>query len=262
MSAALFRFSIHVTKKTILPILGIVISGCSSNGAPGILQARDLSVHTPIQISSSDTPPEGTYSPTSPSGPSEKGVTGCSNKDNNSLCIGLKYVVYQDNQNEPIVSKATALGNVSSITKIWSQCQIEFQLDEFVAADPTSYGLNLNTANDSELDQIRKAFDDNSHFLVVTTGTWDRSGTLGNTGANAWTNMPGDGVYGAILELPVGTYANIIAHELGHYMNLDHVSDTADLMNPVIYDYSNQLTADQCKNARSAVTAYWQKMLR
>ncbi|MGK5082624.1 matrixin family metalloprotease, partial [Bdellovibrionota bacterium FG-1] len=186
----------------------------------------------------------------------------CQSSDPQHLCVALKYVPYLDGNGAPVVTSAQAIANVTAINKVWAQCNIGFQIDEFVPANPKDFGFSFQTANLSELDPIRTAFDDDHTLLVVTTGTWNRSGTLGNTGANAWTNMPGSGPYGAILEQPVGTNANIVAHELGHYLNLDHVSNLPQLMNPIIYDTSTQLTATECATARSAVTGYWKKMMR
>ncbi len=186
----------------------------------------------------------------------------CSSKDPQDFCIGLKYVVYKDSDGNPLIDKQSSIKNTKKMNQIWSQCHIAFQIDEYLPADPNQYGLKFNTTDDSELDQIRKTFNDNSHFLVVTTGSWDRTGSLGNTAANAWTSVPGDNSYGVVLESPVGTFSNIIAHELGHYMNLFHVDDTTDLMNPIIYNDSTQLTQDQCDTARSAINQFWTAMLR
>jgi hypothetical protein len=75
--------------------------------------------------------------------------------------------------------------------------------------------------------------------------------------------MPGGGgPFGAILERPVASFANIIAHELGHYLNLYHVSDATDIMNPIIYSSSTKLTSSQCATARSAASFFWSKMYR
>ena len=97
---------------------------------------------------------------------------------------------------------------------------------------------------------------------LVTTGTWDRSGSLGETTANAWTSMPGGGPYGSVLERPVGLNSHLIAHEIGHYMNLVHVSDSGAMMNPIIYSTSNRISATQCKTARSAALYFWAQMIR
>ena len=178
------------------------------------------------------------------------------------MCLALKYVVYEDPTAKPVVSQTEALSNLATINSTWSQCNITFQIDQYLPVDPTKSSLAFNTANSSELDSIRKTYEDTSTLLVVTTGTWNRAGTLGSTGANAWTNMPGNNIYGAILEATVGTYPLIIAHELGHYLNLDHASDATDLMNPLIYSTSTTLTQFQCTAAQAASRNYWKAMLR
>jgi hypothetical protein len=174
----------------------------------------------------------------------------------------LKYVVYVDSNGTPVVTQDQAISNLKSINQVWSKCSIAFQIDQFLASNPSDYQLTFNTANSSELDDIRSAYEESSTILVVTTGKWNRSGSLGSTGANAWTNMPGQTYLGSILEAPVGTYPNIIAHEIGHYLNLDHLNDQSNLMNPMIYDTSTQLTSSQCSEAQSAINYYWKKMMR
>ena len=235
----------------------IVISGCNSeSGGLGQPQGQDLLVHNPLGLP----PGSNAGSPSSP--PTATVGTSCQGHDGQHFCVGLKYVVYKDTSGQPVASQTDAINNMGTVNSEWSQCQIGFQMEEFVAVDPTVSGLAFNTANSTDLDPIRQAYSDQTHFLVVTTGAWNRSGTLGSTAANAWTNLPGDGIYGAILEQPVATFPLIVAHELGHYMNLDHVSDTSDLMNPIIYDTSTKLTPDQCAIARSALSGFWNSMLR
>lgn len=186
----------------------------------------------------------------------------CKTGDSNHLCLGLKYVVYQNSSNKAVVSQPDLVKTVDGISDVWKQCDIGFQLDQVVSAQPPSGTLKYNPANMIEMDDIRKVYGDSNSLLVVTTGKWDRSGSLGNTGANAWTSMPGELLAGVILESTVGTFVNIIAHELGHYLNLDHVSDDTDLMNPIIGDKSKALTRQQCSEARAAVNSEWQRMIR
>jgi hypothetical protein len=187
--------------------------------------------------------------------------TGCHNTDGTHICLGLKYVAY-NNGSQATVSQAAAIADVSGINNIWAQCNIAFQIDQYQAINPGDDGFNFDPANIEEFDPIRGKLNDGKTLLVVTTGTWNRSGDLGNSGANAWTNLPGTSPYGAILEQPVGTFPNIVAHELGHYLNLNHISDQSDLMNPIIYDSSINLSAVQCDAARSAASAVWTSMLR
>lgn len=186
----------------------------------------------------------------------------CHSDDPKRICLGLKYVVYRDSTGEPVVTPQSAVNNVRAINAIWGQCNIAFQIDRFSPVKPVDYELRYQTGNYSELEDIRNTFEDSSALLIVTTGTWDRTGSLGNTGANAWTAMPGGGPYGAILERPVGTFSNIIAHEIGHYLNLLHVQDKTDIMNPIIYSSSTKLTEAQCNTARSASSFFWHKMYR
>lgn len=186
----------------------------------------------------------------------------CKSGDNSKVCLSLKYVAFKNQSGAAVVDQNAAIKNVQDINKVWAQCGIAFEIGSYVAADPKASGLKYDTANNSELDDIRKAYSDDTSLLVATTGPWDRSGTLGDTPANAWTAMPGENLYGAILEKSVGTFGNIIAHELGHYIGLDHVSDESDLMNPVIYDDSSKLTQDQCSTAKSTISSNWQRMVR
>ena len=195
------------------------------------------------------------------SGPGASG-TSCATGDPNQICLALKYVVYADSAGNEVVSRDIALKNVVAINKIWSPCRIAFQIDEYIAVLPKDFGLLFNPANSIEMIGIRRSQVDDATLLVVTTGTWNRDGSLGATGANAWTSMPEEGPYGVVLERPVGDFSNIIAHELGHYLNLGHMDDANDLMNPVIYNASTQLTALQCEKARLAAGTYWQRMLR
>ena len=186
----------------------------------------------------------------------------CVSSDPDHICLAIKYVVYKDSGGQDLLTATEATDNLNGINRAWSQCNIAFQIDQFEAASPEAYGLSYNPANDGELPQIRSQFEDDSTLLVVTTGSWNRSGSLGSTGANAWTNMPGDSPLGAVLEQSVGTFPYIIAHEIGHYLNLLHVSDAKNLMNPIIYPDSDVLDASQCELARSTAQASWKKMLR
>ena len=186
----------------------------------------------------------------------------CHGEGTSRFCLALKYVVFADSEGSPAVAAPTVYADVSAMNRIWEQCKIHFQVDQLLSVDPQKYNLSFHSSENSDLDEIRRKFMDQSTLLVVTTGKWDRSGSLGSTGANAWTATPGESFYGVVLEAPVGDYPNIIAHELGHYLNLDHVSDTEQLMNPVIYDRSRQLTQSECQVAENAVQNYWGAMLR
>jgi hypothetical protein len=185
-------------------------------------------------------------------------------------CLAIRYIVFQSPDPTPqaspafvpVVSQEVILNNLTTINQIWQSCGIQFEIEEFGAVSPEDYGIKSNPSTFTDLDQIRGAFGSNSQLLVVTTDPWDRTGTLGQTSANGWTTLPLAPPYGTILEQVVGDYPFLIAHELGHYLNLLHVSDYLDLMNPLVYSDSVSLSASQCSGAEAAIQAYWTVMLR
>jgi hypothetical protein len=175
-------------------------------------------------------------------------------------CLSLRYVSYLDDGGESVLSAVRAQDNLDAINEVFDQCRIQFQVDHFTVVRPDSVDLNFNTETSEELFKIRSKFKDEDSLLVVNTGDW--SGSLGEGSANAWTMMPGTAPYGAILEESVANYPNIIAHELGHYLGLDHVDDSTQLMNPVIHSYSTELSEEECDIARDAIRIHWRAMTR
>lgn len=258
----------------LLSSLCLTATGCQNEGgiaAPSAANLIDTSpAEDPINYTnfgnqqySSNTNGIQKNSNSSSSGKQVQVGEKCQRRDPNHLCLAVNYVVYANSLGKPIVTPQEAAANIKEINKVWNQCNLGFQIEKFQTINPSQVGLKFHTADSSELDEIRNAkYADGNSLLVVTTGKWDRSGSLGSTGANAWTAMPGSGPYGAVLEASVGSFANIIAHELGHYIGLDHVSDSNDLMNPIIYDNSTELTKDQCENARNTIAQYWSNHLR
>lgn len=186
----------------------------------------------------------------------------CPSSDPNNICLGVKVVVYEDSEGRAVSSGDDIINSFKAINSIWSQCDISFHVDAVETVNPVKFGLNYQTQTKKELDKIRLAFGVDSSLLVVATGKWDRSGSLGKSSANAWTSLPKEGPFGAILEKPVVTYANLLAHELGHYLDLEHSEDRANLMNPVIYAKSTRSSPQQCQTARFAAKSYWHKMMR
>ena len=237
-----------------------LVSGCS--GAAGSLNpagAPGTGDQLTTGTSSQNSPNGGSQQP---QGDAQK-VTGdsCSGQSG-QICLGLKYVVYKNSSGVPTASESDVITNVKSINRVYRQCGIQFQVDQYLAVNPVDYRLLYNTANNGELDDIRKTFEDQSTLLVVTIGSWNRNGSLGDTGANAWTSMPGEAYMGVILEKSVATFSNIIGHEIGHYLNLDHENDETNVMNPIIYSQSTEFYSSQCNTMQDAAKKYWSKMMR
>lgn len=171
------------------------------------------------------------------------------------ICLGVNYVTYSDSDGAPIINQETALANIRQVNEVWAQCGIGFQLDEFQVVDPTKYGLSSGAGAANETTEIRAAFDNGRTLLVAQTGFW-------GTTKNAWAAMPGEAPYGVVLESTVAEDANIVAHELGHYLNLDHTDDASNVLSTIIYPDSVNLTDEQCETARKTATEFWGAMKR
>jgi hypothetical protein len=184
----------------------------------------------------------------------------CGDADTSHLCLAVNFVAYQRPDSGTIVTRNQALGNVSQVNSVWAQCRIQFYVQSYAAVDPASRGLPYQPSANAELNGVRKAFSDASQLLVVTTGQWQ--GELGSQGANAWTVLPSVGPFGVVMEDMSGSAGNLIAHELGHYLNLDHENDIYNAMNPIIYGNSINLTDSQCAEARATAISFWGAMLR
>jgi hypothetical protein len=181
----------------------------------------------------------------------------CASNDPSQLCIGLKYVVYKDSSGNAVTNERDAVDNLDGINRIWKQCGIAFQIEKYEEVNPAEKGLPFGgSAAESQTSATRQAYAEDDTFLVVTTGAWGVT-------KNAWTASPGDGPYGAVMEGSISRgYSEIYAHELGHYLGLDHVSDSSDLMTPIIAHSSTNLDAGQCAQTRKIATEFWSKMLR
>ena len=188
-----------------------------------------------------------------------KVVTGesCEGHASDQYCIGVKYVVYKDSSGTAVSSAADAAENVRVTNGIWKQCGIAFQIEKYEEVNPADFDLPYGGPSaESQTQASRRAFAEEGSFLVVTTGAWGVT-------KNAWTNAPGVAPYGAIMEGGIAKgYGEIYAHELGHYLGLDHVSDPRNLLSPVIAPNSVNMTDDQCANSRAMAKDFWGKMLR
>lgn len=179
-----------------------------------------------------------------------------------SLFVAVKYVTYLDFNGNPVAPYLIARKNMDYLNVNFSQCNIGFKLEQFVATKPTNQQLVFSPSQNEELNTIRRSFQSERELVLITTGKWNRRGSLGESTANAWTNLPGEGLYGIVMESVVSGYSQIIAHEIGHYFNLHHVNDSTNPMNPIIYENSVKFYPSQCNEMRFIIQNYWKKMIR
>lgn len=184
----------------------------------------------------------------------------CGDSDSAHLCIALKYAAYDDGSGLAVASQAQANQNVKGVNSVWSQCHIQFFIENYSSFDPRDHALNYQPATMDELETVRGRLSDTKTMLVTTTGNW--AGALGAETANGWTKLPAVGPFGVVIEKSVSTSAGLIAHELGHYLNLDHQQDQFNVMDPVVYHNSLNLTDSQCAMARATALSFWGAMLR
>ena len=206
----------------------------------------------PTPVSSPTPAPTSSPSPVPSSTPA---ASTCVSSDPNHICIGLKFVAYQDGTGIPTVNQADSQTLVEQISTIWAACNVGFQVDQYEAVDPTTVGLVYGSGSENDLTSIRSQYSDDSTFLVVITGPWTGS-TI------AWTELPGGGPFGTIVDDQYGHNPMTVGHELGHYQGLLHVSDSTNLMNPYIGSNTSALTSSQCDSARATDLSDWQAMLR
>lgn len=176
----------------------------------------------------------------------------------NVITLGVKYVAYSVD-GAPVLTQAQAGKVFERVNQVHAQCGIAFRMEEYQAVDPAQFGLSNDISSGGNMDKIRAPFYTDAKLVIVGTGAWDHGGGP----ANAWAAMPGEIPMGIVMESSVVDNSNIVAHELGHYLNLDHSSgDTSNLMNPVIYDDSNQLSERQCAEMRQTALSHHIKALR
>lgn len=224
----------------------VALAGCNSGGAAGQDPATAASAPQVNTSTGGNTQSSGQVTPS------------CVSSDANHICLAVQFVSYKDSNGTPVANESQVNTIFNTMNKLWSQCNIGFQVEKYDQVDPTQAGLTYGANSQNELDQIRNAYGTEKNMLLaVNTGPW-------GTSVNAWTNMPGSAPYGAIMEASIVNYGGgiIYAHEFGHYLGLDHVPDQSDLMNAIIYTTSTTLTSDQCATARATATQFWSAMIR
>ena len=235
-----------------------LMSGSQSQSSAAQASSSASSPSTSAPVSSvPSSSPVPSASPSSSPQPKVSVGESCTG-DPTRTCLAVHFVAYTDSSGAPTADTTEAATIIHTMNQLFAQCSIGFQIEKYEAISPTQYNLDYGAQSQNQLNQIRQTFDlPSNQLLAVTTGPW-------GTSVNAWTNMPGEGVYGAIMEASIVNYGKgiIYAHEFGHYLGLDHVSNSANLMNPIIYTTSTQLSASQCQAAQSTLHAYWADMIR
>jgi hypothetical protein len=184
----------------------------------------------------------------SPISSGEAGIAGNLLTPPSSVLLALKFVEFLPSQGAQRLGEAKVKKLVEEMNSIYSKCSISFRLEETATVNPDQFGLPYHLNSVEKMHEVRKPFDDPRYLVVISTGSWDHK-KMG--AANAWTAMPGEIPSGAVVESPVVTFAGIVAHEIGHYLSLNHVKNNVNLMNPIIYQVSKELTAEQCANMRA-----------
>lgn len=174
--------------------------------------------------------------------------------------LAVRIVNLADESGKTTLNADSAKALLQKVNEMYKNagCAIEFDLEEFQAANPKDNGLEYNTSSMGELDRYRAQFDNGKSLAIIDTGPWSE----GMHPANAWTAMPGQTPMGAIFEASVANFYPIVGHELGHYLGLDHVSDSSNMMNPVIGKSSVEITADQCNEMRETAQSALASALR
>ena len=184
----------------------------------------------------------------------------CADSDPTHLCVAVKVVSYQDSAGRPILSQAQAQANLSGVNQLWSQCHVQFTLESYQAVAASSFGLPYSPTEQDALADVRSTFENSDTLLVTATGQW--SGTLGAGAANAWTELPATGPFGVVMEASVSSVSGLLAHELGHYLDLQHTSDVYNVMNPTVFANSINIIDSQCSTARATAISFWGAALR
>lgn len=176
-----------------------------------------------------------------------------------TIVVALKFVNYQNDEGKPVATESATKEAVKGMNAIYKQCGVAFVAEDIIEVTPKNRGLEYSLSSMGELDPTRAEFAESDQLVVINTGPWSMGGS-----ANAWAKMPGSSEepLGAVLEESVAADEGITAHEVGHYLNLDHASDEANLMNPVIYKTSRALSAEQCATVRETATGILREATR
>lgn len=199
----------------------------------------------------------------------ELGAADVVANSNEQLKVAVRYLAFRGG--DGAVAKRDAVEKmVSHMSDVWSQCYIGFMLENYSEIEPSGINAQFSPANYSELDSMREATQSDSDLEIIGSGKWNRAGDLGNSGSNCYSSFPGDQAQGIVCEASSAASPTIMAHEVGHWLNLYHTDDpTSDyiddttwqnqagnLMLHLVAPTNTELTHGQCARARSAIAKF------
>lgn len=174
------------------------------------------------------------------------------------LNLALKIVHFQEGSGSPVLDPQEAQHLIQEVNAFFTSCRVSFLLERLEPVIAAKLGLPEHPSTLEELDPIRARLQDPRRLLVIQTGAW--RGTL--AAANAWTVLPGEGPLGTVMESRYARHARLVAHELAHALDLDHVADRKNLLHPVLHPDSSALTPEQCAHLRTAAVHFHSLALR
>ncbi|MEW6055242.1 MAG: M12 family metallo-peptidase [Bdellovibrionota bacterium] len=184
------------------------------------------------------------------------------------LTIAVRYLSFRDSSGTAVASESKVRNMIDNdVAAVWRQCGISFKLERYEAVDASYANARYSPANYSELNQMRINTQSENDLVIIGTGTWNRAGDLGNSGSNCYSSFPGDRAEGIVCEKKSAGSSLIMAHEVGHWLNLRHtnspttdaVNDTTsrnvayNLMDHIVRPSNDELTKGQCVRARTAI---------
>lgn len=178
--------------------------------------------------------------------------------DEPELKLALRIVHFQGEHSSRVLSAQEARHLIEEVNGFFTSCRVSFVLEQLDSVNAALHGLPERPSSLEELDPIRARLKDSNRLLIVQTGAW--RGTLAK--ANAWTVLPGEGPLGTVMESTYARHARLVAHELAHALDLDHVTDRQNLLHPVLHPDSSALTQEQCTHLRTAALRFHSLALR
>ena len=115
---SIFRHYLPSFTSLVLPLV-LGLSACNGRGLE--VHAQDL-VSGPQAVV-----PAGSVDPAKGNGACRGGG------DPKHICLAMKYVSFKDASNDPAILESDARDTIRKINQLWSQCNLSFQIERYVA---------------------------------------------------------------------------------------------------------------------------------